>query len=134
MNHPPSSEEKPPLLSRPLSRYVDLQKCFRQLLPLMPEVDRAGGKIGFKLGRKIKKALSHVVQPGENLPDVLSYVTNSSKFQTAESYLENTQLLVVHWNMDEGAFDLSRRVTCSSVKLAKSPHPSCFAPSCMACF
>eukprot|EP00026_Physarum_polycephalum_P001502 Phypoly_transcript_01504.p2 GENE.Phypoly_transcript_01504~~Phypoly_transcript_01504.p2 ORF type:complete len:519 (+),score=76.70 Phypoly_transcript_01504:1781-3337(+) len=116
------------LNSYPASRLVDFERLYEEMLSLMPDME---DKIGFFTAQKLKKVLKqcpkqHTIQPVPNLYD---YLTEKSKAKETQSVIDNTQILIVHNNMDLAAFDMVRRCDCT----VETNSSQGFVSSCTGC-
>lgn len=76
--------------SIPISRYVDIDKFYRGMLPLLPKLEEDG--IGWWTGRTIKKLLSKCAK--KPLPDVFSFLTDKDKAPLLAKFVEHLQFVV----------------------------------------
>lgn len=102
---------KKSFVSYPVTRLFDFYKLFSDLRPILPRLQ--DGKIGIYNANKLHKIFLACKQPNKGpLPDLYTYFTDKSKAEKTRKFIQHTQFLVVHNNMDISAFDLMRRCNC----------------------
>jgi hypothetical protein len=99
--------------SASISKYIDLQKFNELMKPLLPSIREKG--IGFFTARSIKKVIKSSAKV--KLPDLVSYMADSSKASMVNEFVEKLQFLVIHNHMDVASVDMSRRCDCSVLSL-----------------
>ncbi|KAK5578041.1 hypothetical protein RB653_002992 [Dictyostelium firmibasis] len=112
--------------SRPINRILNIGKLYYDLLPLLPELEE---KIGFFNGLKLKSILKSCNIPGVQLPNLFDYLTDRSKSEITRKVIDQTQILIIHNNMDLASLDLKRRCNCSVETKIKDG----FISSCTGC-
>ncbi|EGC36586.1 hypothetical protein DICPUDRAFT_31657 [Dictyostelium purpureum] len=112
--------------SRPINRLLNFSKLYYDLLPILPNIEE---KIGFFNGLKIKSLLKNCNLPGVPLPNIFDYLTDKSKAETTRKVIDQTQILIIHNNMDLASLDLKRRCHCSVETKIKDGYIS----SCTGC-
>ncbi|EAL68761.1 hypothetical protein DDB_G0277151 [Dictyostelium discoideum AX4] len=112
--------------SRPINRLLNIGKLYYDLLPLLPELEE---KIGFFNGLKLKSILKSCNIPGVQLPNLFDYLTDRSKSEITRKIIDQTQILIIHNNMDLASLDLKRRCNCSVETKIKDG----FISSCTGC-
>ncbi|KYQ91746.1 hypothetical protein DLAC_07532 [Tieghemostelium lacteum] len=114
------------LKSVPINRLFNITKLYKELLPILPSIEE---KIGFFNGLKIKSILKNCNIPGVTIPNIFDYLTDKSKSHITKRVIDQTQILIIHNNMDIAALDLKRRCHCS----VETKHRDGFVSSCTNC-
>eukprot|EP00002_Diphylleia_rotans_P033623 TRINITY_DN7167_c0_g1_i2.p1 TRINITY_DN7167_c0_g1~~TRINITY_DN7167_c0_g1_i2.p1 ORF type:complete len:427 (+),score=88.00 TRINITY_DN7167_c0_g1_i2:371-1651(+) len=100
--------------SHPISRFVDLQKFYQQIYPLLLRLDEST-TLNLMTAQKIRKIIKECGHPGVTLPDILAYFIDPRKADVARKFVANMQFIVLHNNMDIFAFDMVRRCNCATI-------------------
>jgi uncharacterized radical SAM superfamily Fe-S cluster-containing enzyme len=126
----------------PVTRLIDVGKLWNDLRPVHDKLVRPGddaaeaaargSKIGLLTGMKIKRAVKSSTRKGVKLPDVVSYLSESSKADTLAATMDNVQVILIHNAMDLSSLDMLRRCRCP-VLASSGMTPSGFAASCTGC-
>ncbi|KAF2070766.1 hypothetical protein CYY_007914 [Polysphondylium violaceum] len=112
--------------SRPINRLYNIGKLHREIEPLLPELEE---KIGFFNGLKLKSILKNCHLPNVMLPNLFDYFTDKNKSEITRKVIDQTQILIIHNNMDIVALDLKRRCNCS----VETKSRDGFVSSCTGC-
>ncbi|EFA80882.1 hypothetical protein PPL_06471 [Heterostelium album PN500] len=114
------------ITSRPINRLFNIGKFYREVQPLLPSLDE---KIGFFNGLKLKSIVKSCHLENVPLPNLFDYFTEKSKADITKKVIDQTQILIIHNNMDIAALDLRRRCNCAVNTKSKDT----FVSSCTGC-
>jgi len=119
------------LHSEPLAKYFDLEKFYREVTPLLPQMRANNYRIGVSVGTKLKRLLKKCLRGNAPVAEVYSYFIDEKKREAVEEFARNLQCVVVHNNMDLGCVDSVRRCQCASVRTGGKRGG--LAASCTSC-
>eukprot|EP01090_Pellita_catalonica_P020906 TRINITY_DN7683_c0_g1_i1.p1 TRINITY_DN7683_c0_g1~~TRINITY_DN7683_c0_g1_i1.p1 ORF type:complete len:536 (-),score=55.00 TRINITY_DN7683_c0_g1_i1:5-1612(-) len=126
------------LKSVPISRFVDIDKFFFNMLEFMPKLETATKNTNVVRGFFNAKRIAKIVKkcatenPPQKMPDLAKYVLDPTKADAVRDFFDNLQFVLVHNKMDIAALDIKRRCQCSNAT-SYPGAPSGFAASCTGC-
>jgi hypothetical protein len=118
----------------------DLQRFYQDMAASLLESRSVGWSTAYKLKRVplLDRSSIHAWQALNaaelmpDLPDLVSYLTDSSKAAQTAQFVRQLQFLVVHNNMDLASVDLLRRCDCMAATTC-TVTPSGVASACTGC-
>jgi len=114
--------------SVPFTRLINFERLYRDITPLLPKLLKSD--LGLTTLSKLKSILDQCALPGVTLPNMLSYILDSSKLTQALEFIDSMQFFILHNHMDVTNLDMARRCNCSV--LSKNNGPGYIA-SCSNC-
>lgn len=114
--------------SVPFTRLINFERLYKDIVPLLPKLIKSD--LGLGTITKLKSILDNSAMPGVTLPNLLSYIIDSSKLNQALEFIDSIQFFILHNHMDVSNLDMARRCTCSV--LSKNNGPGYIA-SCSNC-
>eukprot|EP01027_Heterolobosea_sp_BB2_P021491 GEZU01030904.1.p1 GENE.GEZU01030904.1~~GEZU01030904.1.p1 ORF type:complete len:145 (+),score=33.97 GEZU01030904.1:27-461(+) len=121
--------------SVPASRAFDINKLYNDMIPIAKSMQKSDGKLGYWNAWSIKKAVKNSIlkEAQDKIPsDLFSYVTDKNKAEIARATIRNSQMFIIHNNMDVALVDAVRRSRCTVCMHAPS-SPTGIAASCTLC-
>ncbi|GAM29321.1 hypothetical protein SAMD00019534_124970 [Acytostelium subglobosum LB1] len=112
--------------SRPINKLFNIGKFYRDLQPLLPSLEE---KIGFFNGLRLKSIIKSCHWDNVPIPNIFDYFTDRAKADITKRVIDQTQILIIHNNMDIAALDLRRRCNCAVSTKTKDG----FVSSCTGC-
>ncbi|EGG14018.1 hypothetical protein DFA_11780 [Cavenderia fasciculata] len=113
--------------SRPINRLFNIGKFYKEILPILPQIEE---KIGFINGLRLKSIIKSCHYDNVLLPNIFDYFTEKSKADITKRVIDKTQILIIHNNMDIASLDLRRRCNCAINTKTKDNN---FVSSCTGC-
>jgi len=120
--------------SKPISHFINIKQFYFDMLPHLKELEKQNLVTSILSARKIKKIIKKCSFKSVELPDIVSYFTDTSKASITQKFVQKAQFIIVHNTMDIAALDISRRCNCTvSTSYPSAPNKAGLAASCTGC-
>jgi hypothetical protein len=115
--------------SVPFTRLINFEKLYKELTPILPKI--VNSDIGLSTISKLKTIIDNCAMPGVKLPNIISYLIDSSKLKQVLELIDSMQFFILHNHMDVTNLDMARRCNCAVLgKNVKGPG---FVATCSNC-
>jgi len=122
------------ITSMPISRFVNFKQFYFDMLPHLKELEKQNLVTSLLAARTIKKIIKKCTLKSVELPDIVSYFTDTSKAAITQKFIHKTQFIIVHNTMDIAALDMRRRCNCTvATSYPSAPNKVGLAASCTGC-
>ncbi|ELR14028.1 emp24/gp25L/p24 family protein [Acanthamoeba castellanii str. Neff] len=122
------------ITSTPISRFVNFKQFYFDMLPHLKELEKQNLVTSLLAARTIKKIIKKCTLKSVELPDIVSYFTDTSKAAITQKFIHKTQFIIVHNTMDIAALDMRRRCNCTvATSYPSAPNKVGLAASCTGC-
>jgi hypothetical protein len=116
--------------STPINRFINFKRFYIQMTPLLKELESQNLVTNLLNAQKVKKIIKRCTLESMELPDIVAYLTDTSKAGVTNKFIHSTQFLIVHNMMDIAALDIRRRCMCTqATSYASAPNNSGLAAS-----